>query len=260
MKGNQRPHPEQTAWPWPLGWIAELVEHVTPGPIAWLASRARAGVVGVWPSLDDLLPGGGESRGDPPLHAAGRDAAPPAGLRTETTADVGERGGRRDDGASEGLGRALRDPSAEVAIAAAEALAGTANRKARRELVAAVRNSDGYHTPSVRRASLRALGRPRSEEERAIVDASLRDVDPDVCIAAAEILGALRDREATDALCRLLEDQSGFYLPATRLAAARALVLCAGLAPARVRELRRVESDSAVAAALEAAALDEGDR
>ncbi len=143
-----------------------------------------------------------------------------------------------------------------MAIAAAEALAGTTSREARRELVAAVRNADGYHAPSVRRASLRALGRPRSDEERALVDAVLRDVDPDVCIAAVEIVGALRDREATDALCRLLEDDSGFYLPTARLAAARALVGCAGLAPGRVRELRRHENDSAVAAALESATLD----
>lgn len=261
--GSERPLREETGWPWPFGWLADLAEHVTPGPIAWLASRARAGLVEVWPSLDDLLPGGRESEGaDAPLGAAGGDVVRPARARTETKVDVnaGERSGRRGQSGSEDLGGALRDPSAEVAVAAAEALAGTTSPEARRELVAAVRNADGYHAPSVRRASLRALGRPRSEEERALVDAAVRDVDPDVCVAAIEILGMLRDREATDALCRLLEDGSGFYLSAPRLAAARALAHCARLAPARVRELRRRESDSAVAAALESAALDGSDR
>ena len=145
---------------------------------------------------------------------------------------------------------ALRDPSAEVAVDAAEALQqypGEATLAALREVVT---NGQGYFNSATRAVAVRSLGVLLPAGALAPVFSAMRDVDAGVSLAAIASIADRAEDGCTEALLALLEDGSGFFLPPTRRAAARGLDRIRGADPARVRALLERESDSMVRDAL----------
>lgn len=134
--------------------------------------------------------------------------------------------------------RALRDPSAEVAAAAASALSTQSDpnmdEECRQALFDVLQNSEGFFNPITRVAALQALLPRVSQSNGALLDAlvsAVRDVDAEVSMAAISAIA--QHASATDALNTLLpvvHDDTGFYLPIVQTAASNALER-AGLLP-----------------------------
>lgn len=115
----------------------------------------------------------------------------------------------------------LRGPVAEEAAQAAETLGTRRSARAREALLEALENRDGYFSPLTRVAAVKALARS-ADDDGPLCDAA-RDVDPDVSLAAIEALTARGGPAALAALAEIAEDDSVFFLPATRKAAAKGL-------------------------------------
>jgi HEAT repeat protein len=145
---------------------------------------------------------------------------------------------------------ALRDPSAEVAVDAAEMLRsrpGPATVEALREVLA---NREGYFNGATRAAAVLTLGALSPAGDLAAVYGALADVDATVSLSAIAAIVDRADDGCAEALLKLLEDGSGFYLPPTRRAAARGLDRIRSADPTRVKALLDRESDAAVRDAL----------
>ena len=153
-----------------------------------------------------------------------------------------------------GLCAALRDVSAEVAVAAAEALGRKPEEAAVNALREALANHDGYLSPVTRVAALRALAGRLAQNERAPLLAALSDRDAEVSIAAIAVLKDRGDVDAAAAIMSLLGDTSGFFLPVVRLAATNALVQLGALDASVAKSLLERESDLAIRRVLERAA------
>lgn len=134
--------------------------------------------------------------------------------------------------------RALRDPSAEVAAAAASALSTQSDpsmdEECRQALFDVLKNTEGFFNPITRVAALQALLPRLVPTGGTLMDAVIllvHDVDAEVSMAA---ISAIAQRaSATEALNTLLpvvHDDTGFYLPMVQTAAANALER-AGLLP-----------------------------
>jgi HEAT repeat protein len=136
-----------------------------------------------------------------------------------------------------GLTQALRDPSAEVAVCAADALGNLADARAVAALREVMENREGYFSALTRAAAVRALSRCLPDAELAFVFAAVRDVQPEVSLAAiATVL--LRAREAAlFHLLPVLRDNSGYFASEVRLAALQGLRALAVLSPALEAEL-----------------------
>lgn len=98
--------------------------------------------------------------------------------------------------------------------------------------------------------SAEAAAASAPDPETAGLVAAITAVDLDTSLSAIEALAARGGPVAVEAFSRLLADRSGFYLPAARLAAARGLVRCGGLATDAQLKLAGAEADPAVAEAL----------
>lgn len=214
---------------WALARVTELLTRVaarTPEPTRQAAQRFGnqlwKRITARFPALEGLIDGG---RTQP---ATGAQAQQQMARATEAqkTSDVNA------------LLRALRDPSAEVAAAAASALAehsdASTDDMCRQALLDVLQNHEGYFNPITRVAALQALLPRVSQSGGALLDAlvlAVRDVDAEVSMAA---ISAIAQRAcAQDALNTLLpvvHDQSGFYLPMVQAAATTALER-AGLLP-----------------------------
>lgn len=210
--------------------LRRLVERA-PRPVQRLAASALHRLVGRWPLLEGLLGLAPQAR------------APERPPQSEAPA-------REDRQATLALVAALRDPAAEIAASAAEALREHPAELAVPALREVLENRDGYFSSPARAAAVRSLGTLLPCGDDALLTAAVRDGDADVSLAA---IGAFveRDEEASaGALLNLLEDTSGFYLPVTRRAAARGLsnVHCAD--ERRVGALLGIEPDPAVREAL----------
>jgi HEAT repeat protein len=118
---------------------------------------------------------------------------------------------------------ALRDKSVEVAIAAVSSLHIAAGDAARAPLREVLDNVQGYYHPLVRAAALHALGSLLTPEESESIASALRDRDAEVSIAAISALAASTPERAGALFLQVIENQDGFFLPITRLAAARGL-------------------------------------
>jgi HEAT repeat protein len=129
----------------------------------------------------------------------------------------------REQAASDALCGALRDRSVEVAVASVSSLQIVAGRKARATLLEVMDNDQDYYHPLVRAAAVHALGGLLSEHECAPLVRALRDHDAEVSIAAISALGACAPSRAGELLLEVVENRDGFFLPITRLAAARGL-------------------------------------
>lgn len=128
--------------------------------------------------------------------------------------------------------RALRDPSAEVAAAAASALSRHASPSIEAQCLAALRevlaNDEGYFNPITRVAALQSLvqrlGAAPSLAELEPMLRAVRDVDAEVSVAAIFAVAMHAPHEvAQEYLAPIVSDQSGFFLPLVQNAASRAL-------------------------------------
>lgn len=156
----------------------------------------------------------------------------------------------RSPEATRALVRALSDPSVEVGVAAATALAMAGGDAGRGALLEVLTNAQGFYHPLTRAAAVRGLGELLVGEQRAPLQHALRDLDAEVSIAAIAALSAEPGREAQAALVRVLENADGFYLPITRLAAARALERLPPIGGLDLESLKAREPDVLVGEAL----------
>ena len=155
------------------------------------------------------------------------------------------------EGVREGLTRALRDPSVEVAIAAVDALARRGDRAAQQALRGVLDNVDGYFSPVTRVAALSALGHLVSDNELGQIMACVRDLDAEVSIAAIAVIADRKRATAAEHLLPILQDGSGYFLPIVRLATANALTRAGALTPELAQQLLDREQASAVRRVLE---------
>ena len=149
------------------------------------------------------------------------------------------------------LTRALRDRSAEVAAAAAAALAKQRDSRALVTLRAVVKNLDGYLSPVTRAAALSGLGRRLAESDFQPVLDALHDVDAEVSIAAIAAVVKRMPEKASAHLLPIVRDESSYFLPLVRVAAAHALERTGVLTPAIAAELLQRERDADVRRVLE---------
>jgi HEAT repeat protein len=149
----------------------------------------------------------------------------------------------REPAAIDALCAALRDRSVEVAVSSVSSLQIVAGRKARTTLLAVLDNDQGYYHPLVRAAAVHALGGLLSEHECAPLVRALRDQDAEVSIAAISALGASAPSRAGELLLEVVDNHDGFFLPITRLAAARGLERLSWLPPASLERVSSAEQD-----------------
>jgi HEAT repeat protein len=153
--------------------------------------------------------------------------------------------------AVDALVAALRDRSVEVAVAAATALSVSGGQRAREALLSVLENADGFYHTLTRAAAVHGLGALLAPAERAPVERALRDLDAEVSIAAISALIACAGGASADALLRVIENSDGFFLPITRLAAARGLERSPALDAREISRLRSRETDPLVCEVLE---------
>jgi HEAT repeat protein len=158
------------------------------------------------------------------------------------------------DGVVQALTHALRDTSVEVAIAAVDALSERVEPSAVQALRTVIDNADGYFSPMTRVAALSVLGRVLSDAELAPIVACVRDLDAEVSIAAIAVVADRKRTAAAVHLLPILSDQTGFFLPLVRLAAANALTHAGALGPDLASQLLQSEQAQAVRRVLERAA------
>lgn len=145
---------------------------------------------------------------------------------------------------------ALRDPTAEVAVEAAEALRFHPVELVAPALRHVVDNRDRYFSPTTRAAAVRTLGALLPPGGAAAVVSAVADVDASVSLAAVAALAERDEAAGAQALLTLLEDGTGFYVPLTRQAAARGLAQMGHRDEGRIDALLRQEADPAVREAL----------
>jgi hypothetical protein len=150
---------------------------------------------------------------------------------------------------------ALRDPMAEVAVEAALALRFHPAEFAAPALRHVLENRDRYFSPTTRAAAVRTLGALLPAGQAAPVAAAVADVDASVSLAAVAALAERDEPDGAEVLLALLEDASGFYVPLTRQAAARALSQMGYDDEGRIDALLGREADSTVREALSSVRL-----
>ena len=84
-------------------------------------------------------------------------------------------------------------------------------------------NLDGFFHPAVRGAALQALATLLPAGAGAVFAEAAADADVEVSLVAIRALVARKDPEAIEVLLAVVENLSGFYVHATRLAAAQGL-------------------------------------
>jgi HEAT repeat protein len=151
-----------------------------------------------------------------------------------------------DEETTHALVAALRDPSSEVAVHAAEALRLHRGPVAVSALLEVLANADSYFLAETRASAVRALGALLPPGEGAPLHATVTDPEAAVSLAAIAALAERDEPPGADALLGVIERADGFYLPITRHAAARALSRMRGHDMARLRALADREADPEV--------------
>ena len=155
------------------------------------------------------------------------------------------------DGVVLALVQALRDSSAEVAVAAVDALTHQTDPQAAAALLSVLANKEGFFNPVTRVAALAGLSRRLRLDELAPVFAAVRDIDAEVSIAAIAVISERAPVHAPEHLLPILRDPAGYFLPLVRMAAANALDRAGYLTPAVCGELLQTEGDPALRRVLE---------
>jgi HEAT repeat protein len=244
--------------------LALLVSRL-PSPVQQRAASALQTLAARWPRLAGLLGVSAAPAGAPPTGSRitatndGNGASTSTRTRAMSLADLRSASDYRDrvraahalasvvdEETTGALALALRDTSAEVAIEAAEALGSHRVESAISALRAALDNRDGYYSPMTRATSVRALGTLLPADQAMTLAAAVADVDSTVSLAAIAALADRDEAASTHALKAVLEDRAGFYLPATRQAAARGLLRLRRLDEDTCRGLLESEFDATV--------------
>lgn len=157
----------------------------------------------------------------------------------------------RGDRVVDALIRAVRDPSAEVAVAAVGALACQTDPRAAADLAEVIRETEGIVGPFTRAAAVEAIARCRGLAALPLLLETLHDGDAEVSMAAVTAVASLAPAESAPRLFALLEDRSGYYLPVVRLTTVKALERAGVLEPSRARDLLLTETNEGVRVALE---------
>lgn len=209
--------------------LAELLDGPKPKPRPKSQAETRASV-STLPELLEML--------------AGRDYQ----ARTKAAQALAN---YREPQALDALVAALRDSSVEVAVAAATSLAVAGGERAVASLLAVLANTEGFYHPLVRAAAVHGLGGVLPRDDRGALVRALRDTDAEVSIAAIGAFSSSIGRDSAAALLAVVENSDGFYLPITRLAAARGLERLPAYGSADLERVRGWESDPAVADVLQ---------
>jgi hypothetical protein len=151
----------------------------------------------------------------------------------------------REPEATSALAEALRDRSVEVAVAAATSLSVAGGEGATSTLLAVLDNTEYFYHPLVRAGAVHGLGSLLPRGERAPLVRALRDLDAEVSIAAIAAFSN-GGPEGAPALLAVVENADGFYLPITRLAAARGMERLPPYGSHELVRVRAAESDPAV--------------
>ena len=158
--------------------------------------------------------------------------------------------GASDPDAVEALVEALGDSSVEVAVSAAAALGAIGGEKARAGLLVVLQGGDPRYSSTTRAASLFALDALLPPGETEPLRAATRDFDADVSVTAIGVLAARGGEAAAGELLGIVVDETGFFMPTTRLAAAHGLSRVEPLDAALVERAWTREQDPAVYDAL----------
>jgi hypothetical protein len=142
---------------------------------------------------------------------------------------------------------ALRDPSAEVAAEAADALRHHDDPDAIAALSRVVENADGYFSGGVRAAAIRTLSAILPHGRGQSIVSAVADADAEVSVAAIAGVVDRNEPGGGDALFAVLENPRGYYVSLTRGAAARGMRrLVTPPDPARLRALIDAEGDGEI--------------
>lgn len=238
-------------------------------------SQAWHRVVARWPTLDGLIdPQFIEARAPVGAPSAPPRAAASVAPQAELSADIeralsvlrnSESWRERVSAATQlttcdhervvsALLEAVKDPSAEVAVAVVDALSAQPDRRALRALREVLANRAGFYSPVTRVAALSNLARRLARTELEPVINALGDVDAEVSIAAIASICELFGKEAHEYLLPIVQNENGFFLPVVRLAAANALTRANALDAELSRHLLHNEQDPDVRAVLERSA------
>lgn len=142
---------------------------------------------------------------------------------------------------------ALRDPAAEVAAEAADALRHHCDPDTLSALSAVVENADGYFAGGVRAAAIRTLSAILPLGRGQPIVLAVADADAEVSVAAIAGIVDRNEPGGGDALFAVLENPRGYYVSLTRGAAARGMRrLVTPPDAARLRALFEAESDGEI--------------
>jgi hypothetical protein len=154
------------------------------------------------------------------------------------------------EGVVDALLDALNDPSAEVAVSALDALSRTGDPRAAPALASVLTNAEGYFSPLTRAAAVVGLARCSGPAAVPLLSEALTDVDAEVSLSAIAALAEVGPGMATTRLAAILTDETGYFLPAVRLAAAHALGAGGASDPDLATALLASERDPEVRAVL----------
>ncbi|MDB4975571.1 MAG: hypothetical protein JWN48_3912 [Myxococcaceae bacterium] len=236
------------ALPWQSLPVPRVLQRVTQRGLDRLKARI--------PELAELLDGKPPAKARVQKSAASTTLAELLTLITardyETRAKAAQGlANHRDEEALDALIAALRDRSVEVAVAAATSLSMSGAARARRALLNVLENAEGYYHALTRAAAVHGLGGVQLREDPMPLQRALRDMEAEVSIAAISALSSTWDRASASALLGVVENADGFYLPITRLAAARGLERLPLCAVADLERVRAWEPDGSVIEVLE---------
>jgi hypothetical protein len=204
----------------------------SPRPVQRVAVAALHRLLRRWPLLQQLLD-------LDPMAERGVPGGPPSAVPPGP--------GEAD---TQALVAALRDPAADVAVLAADALRAHPPHLAVPALLEVLDDGGRYFAPATRATAARSLGVLLPAWQGARLAAAVADADAEVSLAAIAALVDRGDRCAGDALLGVLEDRRGFFLPLTRQAAARGLARVRVVDAARLEAALARESDAVVRGAL----------
>lgn len=191
-----------------------------------------------WPTLLELL---GLAAEFAPARSSAEHG--PAGMKKGTSSDAES----STPDATFALIAALRDPRAEVAAEAAEALRHHPNESAISALRTVVENADRFFSPGVRAAAIRTLSAILPQGDGAPIRAAISDLDAEVSLAAIAGIVDRNESGSAEVLLAVLEDPRGYYVALTRGAAARGLKgLVTPPDPRRLSALMDTEADREV--------------
>jgi hypothetical protein len=238
-------------WPALAGAIEGRLSTPPPAPSWQPPAPAREPAP---PAPDPDLQAAEQQRVESLIHAA-RDAGSWRERRYAVRALAEHAASPSPDRIFEALNAAVGDATAEVGAAAVEALDAWApldDVRTTQALLSVLENASGYHASLVRALAARALGRRLAMDRSEPLLDAVGDADAEVSVSAILALAEGGFEGATDRLLGVLEEPTGYYLPLTRLTAARGLAILGATDATEAERLERVRGQEQDASVLQA--------